>query len=1597
MKVLINLQSESYNKWLMGAALREVNLDMKLKIPSFVFILTVFLIVSPALAVSVGESSSFEGSFNGTSDFRNDTSGNLGFGYQNGTSGDSLIGYWRYDKAEGTTSTLERQQGFEGSGWTYNTYGDDGRTGTTGSSEGVTPYEGSTMFSFDNTNDGVGYARMNFTSIDMSYYQKAEVSTQVTIDDEIAGSSSASDYTIKGQVSRDGGENWDTVWSKNGQDFSYTVWSEETYVIDDPTDQTKFRLEVKTEYLNNYFVDDIKIEGIAPKTYSGYSGNNKTAELFNQPGYSSRGIMSTSGIGFDGTDDYVELPQTLAGQNEFTVSFWANISAYDDGRAFSSGGTGTSQILLWPDDTGEMEFIVWDGSNSVRLSSGKDPRGWTHLTGTWDGSTAKLYINGTEEASTPFTGDGTVGDTGNPMYLGRGLSGSYFKGVIDEFQIYDTALSQEEVNELYFNRDSSVFIGEYSKSFSIDKDQVPVNLEVGSDEVGGQNESSFKLSNSDGNQALNLDDGFNYRNYSLDFKQGGNFDLEFNFTSPDPFKTPFLYNYSIYTDNIPSISRPGFNYNPLEATQTLNVTVEASSDEDDIQQVLINLTAPNSSNYVENGVMQGTESSKYYFTTEIPDQASNIGEWSVNVTATDLYTTKSNSSTFQLVEKENPVWRNQVQEKDIIAATANNNLQAEGKDEGKLTQAILATNETGSFQNKTSAYGSPLNIGLSGIWAQTGFSWSNNSIKGDTIAWKIWYSDALGQYNSTDVKTFFVESEDNSPPGITIFSPENKTYDLDTLSLEVKADEPVDSWLYNLEKSSNNSFDPNVTLSGLAEGSTTLSVWANDTAGNFGSENVTFNIDTTDPETRLLSDTVVGNLTQGDPVNISVELRDDNSGLREVILSTNETGNFENKTKYGSPETYGNISDTWLEEKFTWDNNTFVGELGYRLWVRDEAGNWLKTNNKQITVEKPAIQLLTSLDKQSDWLGGNFSGTSADRDDNSGILGLGYLNSSTNQSWSPEREAVGIYRFDKTSGVSVNDYSSLGNDGSIQGGITKDVSGVLSTSAFNFNGFDSFLNISRVSNDISTTGFTWTGWIRTDSGDKRAIVAANTETRGNRLLFYLNNGVLSLYDGSFHDADTIVSDGNWHHIAVTLDGSTGNVNYYVDGVKEPTSFNTGTRVQTTDIMSIGQEYDSSPSDLFVGDMDEIQIYNKSLSDKEINRLYLQHKTNSGFKGSYNRSLNLKPEQRIFALGINSSNIKENNTNLSISTTKGETEVLKPSTGDNYRNYTLDFTNKGGNATLNINMSSDQETQTPLIEKLNIYTKTEDPPEYDLTAENITLNRTNLIQSRITNVKANVSNQGENNLRDVRIRLKVEKYNGSWNSITTQNKIIDLDAGQDKFINFDWTPKPGSNRIKIITDPTDLVDETNETNNNEKVIKDVSSYNIFYGGSEKKLKLNADEDKFLAWFEGDPNSNIYFADADTSFNLNDLAAPNKSGDLVEIDDALNLTYNNDSISNLWDEDNDGFSDQTETFNVGTNTLNNVPVTNSTNQTSFITGILYNKDQGTPYDGTQDIVMVTKTNPDTVGRYGKYDYEIKVPYILGSQKPPNDKISIFQELD
>ena len=165
---------------------------------------------------------------------------------------------------------------------------------------------------------------------------------------------------------------------------------------------------------------------------------------------------------FDGDVDYLlveEDPQNKINRNwdQITLECWAFINALDDSwnRIISLDDMPANKnvaSLYYDDDDNRHNF--WVRTPQGETDAVKDDikgdiplEKWLHLTGTYDGSTVYYYINGKLANKYSMKG-GSLKKGGLILGIGDrsdGCNCDAIQGYVDEFRIYDRALSAAEV------------------------------------------------------------------------------------------------------------------------------------------------------------------------------------------------------------------------------------------------------------------------------------------------------------------------------------------------------------------------------------------------------------------------------------------------------------------------------------------------------------------------------------------------------------------------------------------------------------------------------------------------------------------------------------------------------------------------------------------------------------------------------------------------------------------------------------------------------------------------------------------------------------------------------------------------------------------------------------------------------------------------------------------------------------------------------------------------------------------------------------------------------------------------------------------------
>jgi DUF1680 family protein len=161
----------------------------------------------------------------------------------------------------------------------------------------------------------------------------------------------------------------------------------------------------------------------------------------------------------DGVDDYIDVPDGItSGFTNCTIAAWVNLNSSDTWtRIFDFGIDTTTNMFLTPNSGSAIRFAITTGGSSgeeqINGSSTVSTGSWQHVAVVLNGNVGILYVNGSEVGrnSSMTLVPADLGNTTN-NYIGRSqYDDPYLNASVDDFFIYDRALSSSEIASLAQN------------------------------------------------------------------------------------------------------------------------------------------------------------------------------------------------------------------------------------------------------------------------------------------------------------------------------------------------------------------------------------------------------------------------------------------------------------------------------------------------------------------------------------------------------------------------------------------------------------------------------------------------------------------------------------------------------------------------------------------------------------------------------------------------------------------------------------------------------------------------------------------------------------------------------------------------------------------------------------------------------------------------------------------------------------------------------------------------------------------------------------------------------------------------------------------
>ena len=202
---------------------------------------------------------------------------------------------------------------------------------------------------------------------------------------------------------------------------------------------------------------------------------------------------------------------------------------------------------------------------------------------------------------------------------------------------------------------------------------------------------------------------------------------------------------------------------------------------------------------------------------------------------------------------------------------------------------------------------------------------------------------------------------------------------------------------------------------------------------------------------------------------------------------------------------------------------------------------------------------------------------------------------------------AGWWKFDETAGKTATDASAHGRNGTLKGGLSFDKNSVPGKTgqAIKLDGGDAFLEVTHYKGVTGTQCRTVAAWIKTAT-TRGQITSWGTDDFGKMWNFGFVRGRIGVTPhGGYFYMNPETHDDKWHHVAAVVQEAElpnlhDDVTLYLDG----------TIAEIHDIglldlwpLETGNELDVKIGRRFKGCLDDLRIYNRALSDEEVQVLF----------------------------------------------------------------------------------------------------------------------------------------------------------------------------------------------------------------------------------------------------------------------------------------------------------------------------------------------------------------------------------------------------------
>ena len=315
-----------------------------------------------------------------------------------------------------------------------------------------------------------------------------ELSWTPSTDEDVAS------YTILRGIVDESGIEWNTI----GRNNTDTIFVDNTTVAGTEYVYKVFAVDLSGN--RSEVSDTLRATPLAEKgllcqlqfdgTLTDNSANHFNVSLYGKETYTTSANYVKSGtqsLNLNGSS-YAMLPYSVGHQDEMTIATWVRPTASlsSNQHLFDFGNDTDQYMYFTPSNSSSKScFVMKNGDKEQKLeASNISSRAIAHVAVTIkpieDGKVqAIIYIDGKQSAETSEFTIKPSDIAPSLCYIGRAILSSHpmFNGYIDDFRVYNYALSAEEVAAIMEDTDE----------VSEDIDDVYTEVEQGNDDEGGDN------------------------------------------------------------------------------------------------------------------------------------------------------------------------------------------------------------------------------------------------------------------------------------------------------------------------------------------------------------------------------------------------------------------------------------------------------------------------------------------------------------------------------------------------------------------------------------------------------------------------------------------------------------------------------------------------------------------------------------------------------------------------------------------------------------------------------------------------------------------------------------------------------------------------------------------------------------------------------------------------------------------------------------------------------------------------------------------------------------------------------------------------------